>query len=325
MQAPSDSSSSGSGKRRSRKRACDNRSRNWMATLYNLDDYDSPKSVYESFGPKASFAVFQVELAPTTQRKHYQCYVEFSTTMSFAAVKKINDTAHWEVRGGTSDEAYNYCSKLDTRLEGPWEFGVRKAPGTRSDIIALYELAKSGASMREAAEALPKTYMLHFKAFAHAKMLYRPPDAGKIEVHLFIGPSNVGKTTAARSLSDNLWISPLDKGNWYDGYDSHDDVLFDDYYHQYSLQFLLRLLHGKSELVPIKGGFLWWTPKRVFITSNFHPKQWYDYSNREEHRLALYRRITHVWEFDGVKEPEYKDGLDYFGIKEVMTGIKYFY
>ena len=36
-----------------------------------------------------------------------------------------------------------YCSKEETRVDGPWEFGVDKQPGQRTDLEEIGQLIKS--------------------------------------------------------------------------------------------------------------------------------------------------------------------------------------
>ncbi len=44
----------------------------------------------------------------------------------------------------------------------------------------------------------------------------------------------------------------------------------------------------------VKGGFTWFGPRRIFITTNIHPRFWYDYSTREAQYIALQRRVRKV-------------------------------
>lgn len=45
------------------------------------------------------------------------------------------------------------------------------------------------------------------------------------------------------------------------------------------------------------GGFVWWNPDTIYLTSNAHPMNWYDYSKRQDKELALRRRFTKILEF----------------------------
>lgn len=63
-----------------------------------------------------------------------------------------------------------------------------------------------------------------------------------------------------------------------------------------------------------KGGHIWWTPKRIYITSCKHPRDVYsdDVFDKDERVDQLLRRITHIEEFK--KEGELLDFYDIFNI-----------
>lgn len=59
---------------------------------------------------------------------HIQFFVNFHKTnkKSLKAMKKLDAKVHWEpVR--VNNGANEYCMKEDTRVEGPWEFGIKPA------------------------------------------------------------------------------------------------------------------------------------------------------------------------------------------------------
>lgn len=80
-------------------------------------------------------AVVQREKCPETGRLHYQGFLELVSPMRFNAIKGILrcDSAHLEKRKGTPQQAWDYCTKEDTREDGPWEYGEGrpKGQGTR--------------------------------------------------------------------------------------------------------------------------------------------------------------------------------------------------
>lgn len=111
------------------------------------------------------FAVWQLEMG-AEGTVHYQMYVNFSKPMSYAGIQ-ANEGAkgcHIEKRQGSKLECVEYCSKADSRLEGPYwypdEESVRKhasggQAGQRTDLDQLYELVKSGATDSQIADVNP--------------------------------------------------------------------------------------------------------------------------------------------------------------------------
>lgn len=55
---------------------------------------------------------------------HIQFYVNYKDPKRFSAMKKIDAAAHWEVVK-VNNAAISYVLKEDTRVDGPYEFGVR--------------------------------------------------------------------------------------------------------------------------------------------------------------------------------------------------------
>jgi hypothetical protein len=91
----------------------------------------------------------------------------------------------------------------------------------------------------------------------------------------------------------SLWTSPTQReGNeWFDGYEGQKLVLFDDFDKgQISFRLLLRLLDRYPMQVPIKGGFVEWCPRVIYITSNLGPARWYP----SEDYMVLHRRLDVV-------------------------------
>lgn len=226
---------------------------------------------------------------------HYQGYCEISQNAKTLNWLKNNfsNTAHIEPRRGTQTQAIAYCKKEESRIDGPWEFGEPKAQGSRTDLVALGTLAKEGKRKREAFEEMPACYMRHHRAYQHIQSLYKPA-AVEREVILLIGPPGIGKTRFVHDNHEEFWQTPLQKEMWFDGYDGQAVALIDDFQGQMPLTLLLQLLDRYIVQVPIKGGFTWWTPTKIYVTSNYEISEWYDYSKRNEARAALERRFSEI-------------------------------
>jgi len=241
-----------------------------------------------------TYLVYQREKCPTTGREHWQGYMELKKLTNFNTVKShFGDDAHLEPRKGTQDQAVDYCKKKESQVSPPKEFGTLKKQGKRNDLIALGEMARQGKRQREAYETMPAVYMRNFKAFDRVASLYKPPER-PVTVTLLYGPPGVGKTRFVLDADPETWFVPLQKEMWFDGYDHHFSACLDDFSGQMPLPLLLRLLDRYVVKVPVKGSTTWWTPRNIYITSNYLPFQWYDYSERKTSLDALLRRITNT-------------------------------
>lgn len=252
---------------------------------------------------KMKYLVFQLERGEENRTPHLQGYCELKKRQRFAAAKRlIGDQAHLEPRRGTAAQARDYAMKADTRVAGPWEFGEfsDSFPGKRNDLLCLYDAVKAGKRKAQVLDELPACYLRHYKAFSHAVSIQRPERKDR-KVYLLIGAPGLGKTRYVRETYPDCYITPVDsKGFWFDGYEGHDVALIDDFSGQWPLKALLRVLHDWPEQLPCKGGFVWWNPSKIFITTNEQFTTWYrreDPVEREQMLHAIERRITKIVNF----------------------------
>lgn len=121
------------------------RSRNYCFTLNNYTDDDLQslrrrgEELLSRDGPNGlRFMVIGREVGESGT-PHLQGYVEFWTQRSFAAVKRfIHQRAHVELRRGTSEQAYVYCTKS----------GQYSTLGTRSVPVTVAR-ARGGDAERQ--------------------------------------------------------------------------------------------------------------------------------------------------------------------------------
>lgn len=82
--------------------------------------------------------VYQLECGESGTR-HLQGYVEFKSKRTIVGAKRLfgSDGVHLEIRKGTRAQAIEYARKVDTRVEGPFEFGDLEldTQGKRRDLV----------------------------------------------------------------------------------------------------------------------------------------------------------------------------------------------
>lgn len=199
--------------------------------------------------------------------------------------------------------------KDETRKPGyqPVEIG-KFSSSDRSDLTTMYNMAVKGRTERDIAMSFPASYMRYYKGVKQIKSLYMPEREDAPQVVLIHGPPGTGKTYSVIKQVEDLWkSSPKDGLEWFDGFDSHENVLLDEFagkMSKVSLSYLLALIDRYTQRVPTKGSFTMWAPKTIYITTNYHPTKWYDWSERTEQWFALVRRFTHVLQFSLDREPK---------------------
>ncbi len=288
----------------------------WMFTLF-LDEETDDEDIREhapdwwhELPEGVRFIAWQLEECPETKRLHLQCYIELLRTRPLQWLKDhISPTAHFQWRRGTQAQAIAYVSKLETRIAGPFELGTKSVGrGGRTDLIALRESVKLLMSTREINENQCVTLARYVRYFNLTKNLYRPRYDPELPftVTLNIGEAGCGKTRYVYDKwgnnSDFYEVAITNNNLWFDGYDKHKYVLFDDFSGSAShirLDTALKLFDRYPRMVPIKGGYEWWVPREIQVTTNIHPRLWYSWDNREEQYAALKRRFnggTYTWE-----------------------------
>ncbi len=241
-----------------------------------------------------SYLIYQLEMGDDGT-PHYQGYMEFDGQKRFGYLKKRLPRAHIEKRMGSQKQAIDYCSKEDTRLEGPFEFGTKKEQGKSSEYLEAIEAAKLGASEKELAIEYTGTYIRYYKGLNRVRKFIAEQRDKPTDVIWLWGPTGCGKTRFAYDNYQNIYSKPA--GGWFDGYDEHETVLLDDFEAvDIEISMLLKLLDRYPMSVPVKGGFVNWNPETVIITSNYAPKEWFNRKFRgNAHQQAFLRRINETY------------------------------
>jgi len=280
--------------------------KDWLLTVWkHTESEDVAQAFISGFGEQVNYAVGQLEEAPDTGRRHIQLFVQFRKRIRLSGINGglglSSGDHHSERRRGTVDEAIAYCSKSDSRIAGPWYFGERPSKtGQRNDLESACNTLREHKSLKRLAEEFPTAYVKYqrgFKELLH--LIGQTRDYLPKTVIVYWGEPGSGKTrTCFEAHKEDIWFAPPPSPNcWFDGYAGEETVIIDDYandiHSKYPFSFFLRLLDGYPLSVPIKGGFVSWIPKKIYITSNRPPESWY----QDQPNEALLRRISEITEF----------------------------
>lgn len=271
--------------------------KNFVFTLNNPTI--TPDELWATLSPKAKYLIFQLEKGENGT-PHFQGYCELHRQSRFAPIKALIPTAHIEPRRGSQAQAKTYASKEDTRVEGPFEFGefVENEPRQRNDVRAFRDAILSGKRKRDLLEEFPGDMQRYPKFVELCRSTLKQQLRTSLRVVLLYGHPGAGKSRTAYESTDDLYAVPIGKDLWFDGYDGESTLLLDDFSGEMKLVNLLRLLDIYPMQVPVKGAFVNLTATTIYLTSNKHPREWYDWTKHGEVRYhALMRRFHKITRF----------------------------
>ena len=256
------------------------------------------------------FAVFQLEVGDSGT-PHFQGYLNFSRPKQFNYVKaRIPGNPHLEVAHGSPAQNRDYCTKEDGRQDGPWTIGslddVPRA-GQRTDIEGAIQLLHEGGIKSVIKEA-PSVYLKYSGGFERLSFRLMISQRVAPRVILLFGNPGCGKSHYVdQQEGDAVYWHPSG-ATWFDGYDQreHPALALDDFAGALSkmpLTQFLTLCDRYPHRLNVKGTHSYAQFKRIYITSNIHPRAWWKWRtetmDREIHYGAVARRIHQVHVFEG--------------------------
>lgn len=228
---------------------------------------------------------------------------------------------HFEVMRGTEAQAVEYTKKdiTNNNEANPDRFDRLdwddRAQGSRTDLAAVAELVRQHPRLgvRACAAQMSTTFVkFHGGITALARALQPvPPLISERHVSWFFGPSGTGKShtaltealAAAGGDDTNVFIWTIANFKFPGNYGGEDYVVIDELrsnWEHFTFGRLLSLLDKYRCEIEVKGGQVYWAPKRVWVTTPLHPQ---DFVTDEERRgnpqciRQLERRIHLIREF----------------------------
>lgn len=257
-------------------------SRHWCFTAFSAD-------VSWKESADVEYIVYGRERCPTTGKEHLQGYVCFVNRKRLTGVKKLDSTAHWEIKRGTVRQAVEYCKKDGVVYErGDRPVEERSNANVYSKCI---ELAESG-DMESLKQDYPGQFLRYKRTF-DGLLRYPTPVLPEPRGYWIYGAPGSGKD------SNVMLLKPFVKSHnkWWDGYAGEKYVLLSDFTRddmQYLTTYLLQWTDRYPFTAEFKGGSMKISPERFYITSNVSLDAMYAFHGQYE---AIKRRF-HVIDFD---------------------------
>lgn len=254
------------------------KSRNWCFTLNNysaaeLTHFDSLNLANE--GGSIVYCLVGEEVGEGGT-PHLQGFIVFKNAVRLPTVKStVGARAHVERAKGTVKQNYDYCSK-----DGKYrEFGDRpqfneeKGAREKARYKRAFELAKLG-DLDALVEESPDIAIRHygtFKKIRHDHLTARKLEDTNEQMEWYYGEPGTGKSYKARSENPDAYLKNCNK--WWDGYVDQDVVIVEDFDERHSvLVHYMKLWADRYPfLAEIKGSSQKIRPRKIIVTSNYHP------------------------------------------------------
>lgn len=270
------------------------RARSYLLTINNPDSVELAQHSQEKY------AVWQKERGEQGT-EHLQIYIQMRTAVRISSVKDLYPRAHIEVARSPA-KAMEYCSKEDTRIEGPWERGEKPQQGARTDIEECVDQIMSDLGKKR---PLMTAATVHTNAMAkfHRGIMHvvnsriQPRDGSTApDVTVLYGKTGTGKSKRAFEECPDAYVWDASKSQWFDGYMGHNEIIMEEFRGQMPFGQLLRLLDRYELQLPVKGSFVEIVATKIIITSPVHPREWYTGLDErlEGSTDQLLRRITNI-------------------------------
>ena len=261
--------------------------------VFTANNY-TPETETMLQGLECKYMIYGREVAPTTGTPHIQGYVSFKSPLSFNSVLRKLNGCNVEIAKGTADSNKTYCSKEDP---DPFEKGDMPRAGARNDLEVVRQVLKETNSMACVAD-IATSYQSIKMAEVWLKYKEHKRD-WKPNVIWYYGETGTGKTKRAHDEAALLGADGTDlylKSNadkWFEGYDAHPAVLFDDLRPStFPFHYLLQLLDRYSCRVECKGSTRQFLATTIYITCPTHPKY---FAKDTEDVQQLLRRIDKIY------------------------------
>lgn len=151
--------------------------------------------------------------------------MNFKKPTRAAVFKRFDKRIHYEKVSRTEDKAAGYCLKEETRLEGPFEFGIK--PVRRSSKADWDEVRKH--AIAGDLEKIPShIFVQHYGNLRAVAKDYaiKGPECPHLRGIWIYGKTGVGKSRYARKHWPDYYAKDCNK--WWDGYQGEANVIMDD-------------------------------------------------------------------------------------------------
>ena len=282
----------------------DSMKRRWCLTINNEERSLEELAKYIENLEHFKYAIFQREVGEKKETPHIQMFITFNVGKRFSTMQNYFPRAHIEPAKGTNSQARDYCSKNETRIEGPVEIGTFAEERSRTDIVNFMELVDLGTSKTELKKLFPSLYSKMINNIDRIKEDTRYDEQKtkirNVEVTYLYGKPGVGKTSyiISKHPLGTFYSVPFYGNGNFDNYDGEDVMVFDEFTGQIKIPLMNKLLDIYPMMLPSRYSNKIACYTKVYIISNLPIDDLY----RDERESGLFdaflRRVHTIIRMD---------------------------
>lgn len=311
------------------------RQRQWCGTWNNPkmtdEEFNSYLANLETLGI-LQYAVFQREKGEETGTEHFQFYVEFKNSQYFKKLKEqyLPKGCHFAPMISSPERCRAYCTKVDTRVSGPYEIGEFVSQGKRTDLAKAIQLADEGVAFDIIEKMYPTQSLMYgrqllerISRFAERINSEIAKSWRDLTITYIYGDSGTGKTRYVMEKHgyENVYrVTSYDRGA-FDGYKGQKVICFEEFRSGFTITDMLNFLDGYPVDLPARYGNKPALYTEVYIISNESLAGQYKNLQQDNPKSyqAFLRRIHNVYRFDklGMHIEKTKEKVEQMELSEI--------
>ena len=219
------------------------------------------------------YCIYGKEVGKECGTPHLQGTIIYNSAKTESAVRKLMKGCHIEVCKYLH-KSITYCKKEEDHTE--WGEAPKSKQQIGEDERQRWTNIRIACEEDRMDDVDPKVRFNQHRACEHFRSIgskKRKFEDTEEKMEWYCGPSGTGKSRKAREENPDAYMKMCNK--WWDGYENHDVVIIEDFDSAHSvLNHHMKIWGDRySFLAEHKGGARMIRPKKIIVTSNYHPEE----------------------------------------------------